>query len=868
MIGGRVQAGGEFSGGGAQPGAQITAGRVQAGGKPLGRGVQAGRQLIGGRVQAGAQALAGGVLFVANVTNLAADRRQSGGQLLTDLMLVVAEVPDLAVGHGQAGVQLGMDGRLVLIQPVAQASFNPAVLLGLFVDPGGELPGAAAQGGFLTLGPGGQFVGGLAGGEFLFIQARAQGGIGLATLTDLLVEPLFEQRVALGPGGLLVLDSSPHAGGGLLVGLAEGGELRAGVVSRAAALAVYLLEPVGQSGLSCLSRGRAGLDLLMQGLVFAAVHVLQPDQSLAVEVLRLDDGHQVGTGGQGLETLIDISSNVRASLLHRVFQAAAEFCLGGGLAGDEPLDFVGGSLAAIAHRVQQAADALAVLLQPGDCFSDALAAFGFQGGDGLGAGGAGCDSGDSPAGLGPASLGLVEQLLELGSVAVEILEHGPGAGIVLAAQVLHFIGPGGAAGQPGDLLFGALAAAGDLFHGVGQLRTVGTELLAGRLPVGPHIGGRQRSRAADGGPAINTLQAGVGLLVVGRQFVGHGQPGRGGDRGGLAGLSQVDHARKGPGLSEPFLFEHAEHDRCIDLGGMLPVGRDQGVVAQPVDHSRDAVGHPVELVQGLGGEQARAGVARDAQTAADVFSGLLGVECRQMEAAEEPLLKLTHVRPAETLAQLGLAEDADLEQLGVVGFEVAQHAQGFEALIGQILGLVQQHHHAAVTGELLQEVILQQPGQMHVAGRRGNGDLQFRADRGQQLLAGQVGLGNHRGGRPPVNSTGEHPADQGLARAHFSGDQHEPLAVQGRVLERREGLLVIRGAVIERRIGGVVEGRTGQAKVSAVHRASPACSTAGSGGYRTAPGAWRTVLCIGLPVMGLELTDGPKKQWNLVETRH
>jgi hypothetical protein len=184
-----------------------------------------------------------------------------------------------------------------------------------------------------------------------------------------------------------------------------------------------------------------------------------------------------------------------------------------------------------------------------------------------------------------------------------------------------------------------------------------------------------------------------------------------------------------------------------------------------------------------------------------------------MESREEALVQLFHTGLPEAFSQLRLAEDTNLEQLGVIGLEVAEHSQFLKGFVGQVLPFVQNDNDVTVLGELVEQVFLEAVCQLEAVGVSWCVDREFRAQGSQELIAVQIGIGDHGALRPVLYAPEEHSTDQRFSGADFPRDEHEALAFLGSVLKRGQGFLVFRRAEVERRIGRVVERQPVQPKV-------------------------------------------------------
>ena len=78
-----------------------------------------------------------------------------------------------------------------------------------------------------------------------------------------------------------------------------------------------------------------------------------------------------------------------------------------------------------------------------------------------------------------------------------------------------------------------------------------------------------------------------------------------------------------------------------------------------------------------------------------------------MEARDHALGELLELGPLEHRAQLGLADQDDLQQLALVGLEVGQQAQLLEHLGRELLRLVDDEHVVLADGVGLQQEVVE-----------------------------------------------------------------------------------------------------------------------------------------------------------------
>ncbi len=99
--------------------------------------------------------------------------------------------------------------------------------------------------------------------------------------------------------------------------------------------------------------------------------------------------------------------------------------------------------------------------------------------------------------------------------------------------------------------------------------------------------------------------------------------------------------------------------------------------------------------------------AGDAQPVVDVALGLEAVERLEVVAHGDALAQLAQAALVEPVAQLGLADQDDLQQLALVGLEVREQPHLLEQLRLEILRLVDQEHDVVAGLGLLEEESVQ-----------------------------------------------------------------------------------------------------------------------------------------------------------------
>ena len=278
------------------------------------------------------------------------------------------------------------------------------------------------------------------------------------------------------------------------------------------------------------------------------------------------------------------------------------------------------------------------------------------------------------------------------------------------------------------------------------------------------------------------------------------------DRAGAVRLIRR-HPRLVALVEREHLGDHSLDEAAVDDAAVGGIGAEHGVVADGVDEAGQALRVPVNHLHGGVVKDVGFAGACHAQPVPDVPLALLQIQGGKVKGAEEPLAQLPHIAGLEDAAEFGLADDKGLQQLGVVVFEIAEHAQLFEPFGGQGLGLVDQEHDRRVMRVVGDEEVLQRPGAVRGAGVAGHRNAELVAHGGEQVTHRAQGMVDRGGANAVPEMVQHHLGQQRLARPHFARQQHEALAFADRVDHRSERLLVIRRGEEETRIGGVVEGQ-------------------------------------------------------------
>jgi hypothetical protein len=142
-----------------------------------------------------------------------------------------------------------------------------------------------------------------------------------------------------------------------------------------------------------------------------------------------------------------------------------------------------------------------------------------------------------------------------------------------------------------------------------------------------------------------------------------------------------------------------------------------------------------------------------------------------------PLRKLPQVRPRQKHAEFGLADQDDLQQLGLISFQIGEQADLFQDFEAEILRLVDQNDGPPSSRVDFKEMSIQEIDQLfQVRPVFGVGDAQFVADAGEKFSRAQSRIEN----QGEIDVLGQ-AVDKTAAQGRFSGsdlprEYNEPTA--------------------------------------------------------------------------------------------
>ena len=186
----------------------------------------------------------------------------------------------------------------------------------------------------------------------------------------------------------------------------------------------------------------------------------------------------------------------------------------------------------------------------------------------------------------------------------------------------------------------------------------------------------------------------------------------------------------------------------------------------------------------------------------------------------DALAELFEVGLGDFVAELGLADEDNLEELVGGGFEVGEHAEFFEDFVGEVLGFINDHDDEAVFGELLDEELVDGEEHAGLVGVGGDGELV--ADEADELGGVEVSVADECDLGVVFEVLEEEMGDEGFAGADFAGEEDEAAALFDGIDEVGEGFVVAWGFEKEGGVRGVAEGKLLEIVVLEIHGICPA----------------------------------------------
>jgi hypothetical protein len=243
---------------------------------------------------------------------------------------------------------------------------------------------------------------------------------------------------------------------------------------------------------------------------------------------------------------------------------------------------------------------------------------------------------------------------------------------------------------------------------------------------------------------------------------------------------------------------------------------EETFIAESVDESGNAFGVGIDSPKGSDGEDGFAIGAGDLEAVLDVGPEFPAFEGIDVETDGDPLSELAKAVIVQAVSELRLAEQDDLEQFAIFGFEVGEESDLFEEFGGEVLGFVDdQDGVAAVEEEIDKELI--ESGEGFEAVHAFGVETILEGDGTEELVGIEDGIEDEGGGVVFAEFLEDGAADGGFAAADLAGELNEALAFADTVDEVVEGFTV--SGVVKKvaRVGRQIERRFLQAVKVQIH---------------------------------------------------
>ena len=265
------------------------------------------------------------------------------------------------------------------------------------------------------------------------------------------------------------------------------------------------------------------------------------------------------------------------------------------------------------------------------------------------------------------------------------------------------------------------------------------------------------------------------------------------------------------------VLDGAADVRRVDDEGFGDVAGQQRLVTEHVDQAGDAPRVGVDEGQRFRRPLDASIAAGDAQPVVDVFADFLGRERGDVIAQRDALLELAQAVAVEDLRQFGLADEDDLEELLLLGFEVGEQPDLLEHARFEVLGFIDDQRDVVVGGQLAQQERVDRVVQILLGGL---GGLQAKlvGDGPQHLGVGQGRIEDQRGFRLGIERIQQGAAEGGFSRADLAGDGDEPFPFADAVQQHVEGDAMVAAQEEELRIRRHIERIFAQSVKFFIHR--------------------------------------------------
>ena len=161
-----------------------------------------------------------------------------------------------------------------------------------------------------------------------------------------------------------------------------------------------------------------------------------------------------------------------------------------------------------------------------------------------------------------------------------------------------------------------------------------------------------------------------------------------------------------------------------------------------------------------------------------------------MKRRRDSLGELGQVGSTDQIAQLGLADQHQLQQFVLVGVDVGEHPQLLQTFAGQVLGLVKDQDHPAARSIFGNQILLKAAEQVDIGLVRPGRLGQRQKHPAEQLAPVTMGIGNQPDPHIVAHRFQKVMQKRGLAGADVAGDQRDRRAGQDAIFQNRIGALV------------------------------------------------------------------------------
>ena len=210
-------------------------------------------------------------------------------------------------------------------------------------------------------------------------------------------------------------------------------------------------------------------------------------------------------------------------------------------------------------------------------------------------------------------------------------------------------------------------------------------------------------------------------------------------------------------------------------------------------------------------------IARRAQTEHQVFAHLVDGQRHQSETVGNALAQLADIRLAQILIQLGLAEQHDLQQLVVFGFQIGQQAHFFQRCQRHALRFFDKNHHALAVGVAFEQVRLYGLHDFEARRLAVEVQMQLEGDGVQNFFRRNARVGEINGFHVFGQALHQHVAQHGLAAADFTAYLDDAFAMRDGVNQCLKDRPAITAAEEKIRVRGNLEGRLIEAEMFVIH---------------------------------------------------